>query len=88
MYSDSQSAMHMVNNPTAGRAKHTDIKYHFVKEAKDRGVVHFRFVPSSEEAADVLTKALARPKVVEFRNILSGKAEQLHVQPKSHHKFL
>ena len=79
IYSDSQSAMHMVNNPTPGRAKHIDIKYHFVKEARQRGVVEFKYVSTDKEAADVLTKALARPKLVAFRNILTGKTESLNV---------
>ena len=77
--SDSQSAMHMCNNPTAGRAKHVDIKYHFVKEARERGVVSFQFVPTTEEAADAMTKALARPKFVTFRNIITGATEEMHV---------
>ena len=79
MYCDSQSAMHMVNNPTSGRAKHIDIKYHFVKDARERGVVEFRYVPTDQEAADALTKALARPKIVKFRSVLTGQPEALHV---------
>ena len=72
--------MHMVNNPTSGRAKHIDIKYHFVKEARQRGVVEFKYVSTDKEAADVLTKALARPKLVAlFRNVLTGKTESLNV---------
>ena len=72
VHADSQSAIHMCNNPTAGRAKHIDIKMHFVKEAQERGVVNFKYIPTSEEAADVLTKALNGPKIVKFRNINHG----------------
>ena len=79
VYSDSQSAMHMANNPTSGRAKHIDIKYHFVKEARERGVVNFKYVHTSEQAADLMTKALAKAKVVQFRNILNGQTGRLHV---------
>ena len=42
VHADSQSAMHMCNNPTAGREKHIDIKTHFAKEAQERGVVNFK----------------------------------------------
>ena len=80
VYSDSQSAIHMANNPTSGRAKHMDIKYHFVKEARERGVLTFKYVSTNEQAADILTKALARPKFVTFRDVLTGQSEQLHVQ--------
>ena len=55
VYSDSQSAMHMASNPTSGRAKHMDIKYHFTKEAVERGVVSFKYVHTSEQAADGIT---------------------------------
>ena len=75
VHADSQSAIHMCNNPTAGRAKHIDIKMHFVKEAQERGVVNFKYIPTSEEAADVLTKALAGPKIIKFRNIIHGDIE-------------
>ena len=75
VHADSQSAIHMCNNPTAGRAKHIDIKMHFVKEAQERGVVNFKYIPTTEEAADVLTKALAGPKIIKFRNIIHGDIE-------------
>ena len=78
VYSDSQSAMHMAANPTAGRAKHIDIKYHFVKEAKERGVVEFKYVNTSEQAADVFTKSLARVKLTHFKSMIDGSAEELH----------
>jgi hypothetical protein len=79
IHSDSQSAMHMANNPTTGRAKHIDIKYHFVKEARENKVVTFSYINTSKQAADILTKSLARPKLVQFRNIINGKAETLLV---------
>ena len=79
VHSDSQSAMHMAGNPTAGRAKHMDIKYHFTKEAVERGVVSFKYVHTSEQLADALTKGLAGPKVIQFRNIYSGNTEDITV---------
>ena len=71
--------MHMAGNPTAGRAKHMDIKYHFTKEAVERGVVSFKYVHTSEQLADALTKGLAGPKVIQFRNIYSGNTEDITV---------
>ena len=75
MHADSQSAIHMCNHPTAGRAKHIDIKMHFVKEAQERRVVNFKYIPTSQEAAAVLTEALNGPKIIEFRNIIHGDIE-------------
>jgi hypothetical protein len=80
VYSDSQSAMHMASNPTSGRAKHMDIKYHFTKEAVERGVVSFKYVHTSEQAADGLTKGLAGPKTIQFRNLISGNTANITVQ--------
>ncbi len=77
IYSDSQSAMHMAANPTAGRAKHMDIKYHFTKEAVQRGVVQFKYVSTADQAADGLTKGLAGPKTIEFRDLISGNTDHL-----------
>ena len=72
IYSDSQSAIHMAENPTSGRAKHIDIKVHFVKEARERGVAVFQYVHTTENAADALTKALTGPRTIHFRDIVTG----------------
>lgn len=39
------------------RTKHVDVKYHFVTDAVERGVVRLRWVPTSEQQADIFTKA-------------------------------
>jgi hypothetical protein len=65
VYCDSQSAMHMIKNPTSGRAKHIDIKLHFVKGAAAKDI-QFQYVGTDEQLSDVMTKALARPKFYGF----------------------
>ena len=72
IYCDSQSAIHMIGNPTSGRAKHIDIKAHFVKETQERGVTNFTYIHTNANAADMLTKALSGPKTIHFRDIISG----------------
>jgi hypothetical protein len=83
VYSDSQSAMHMAANPTAGRAKHMDIKYHFAKEAVQRGVVKFQYVSTTEQAADGMTKGLPGPKTIQFRDLISGCVDSVHMEATS-----
>ena len=61
VYCDSQSAMHMIKNPTSGRAKHVDIKLHFVKGAAIKDI-SFQYVGTDAQHADVMTKSPARPK--------------------------
>jgi hypothetical protein len=37
------------------------VKYHFVTEAVERGVITLRWVPTAQQQADIFTKALAAP---------------------------
>jgi hypothetical protein len=43
------------------RTKHVDVKYHFVTEAVERGVVSLKWIPTAQQQADIFTKALAAP---------------------------
>jgi hypothetical protein len=54
------------------RTKHVDVKYHFITSEISKGSVGVKWVPSSEQQADVLTKALARPFFEQFRDQLMG----------------
>ena len=70
----------MAENPTSGRAKHIDIKVHFVKEARERGVAVFQYVNTTENAADALTKALTGPRTIHFRDIVTGESGSARAQ--------
>jgi hypothetical protein len=62
VYGDNQSAIAVSENGVKGeRTKHVDVKYHFVTEAVERGVIKLRWVPTTQQQADVFTKALATP---------------------------
>ena len=52
------------------RTKHVDVKYHFVTDAVERGVVRLRWVPTSEQQADIFTKALPAPTFLHLRRQL------------------
>ena len=74
IFCDSQSAMHMIKNPTSGRAKHIDIKAHFVKESHERGYTRFEYIQTDSNAADVLTKGLSpKPRPRNFEMLSPGK---------------
>ena len=45
------------SHPTP-KSKHIDVKYHFLKEQIERGRIAVKHVPTSVNAADILTKAL------------------------------
>eukprot|EP00975_Prorocentrum_lima_P005468 1181122-Prorocentrum_lima.AAC.1 len=61
----------MSTNPvTTARAKHIDIKMHFVRECINGGMVTMVHEMSANQVADVLTKALPSASFKRFREIL------------------
>ena len=40
------------------RTKHSEVDRHFIKEKIEEGIIIVTYVPTSEQAADILTKAL------------------------------
>lgn len=59
IYCDNKSAIALTKNPVYhGKSKHVRIKYHFIRELVSHGGVEVIFCKSSDQAADVLTKAL------------------------------
>jgi hypothetical protein len=43
-------------------SKHIEIKYHYVQDMVDKGVVRLQYISTDEHVADVLTKPLSRVK--------------------------
>nr|GEY04742.1 putative RNA-directed DNA polymerase [Tanacetum cinerariifolium] len=59
MYCDNKSAIALCcNNVQHSRSKHIDIKYHFIKEHVENGVIKLYFVNTEYQLADLFTKAL------------------------------
>ena len=58
---DNQSSIAMARNPQFhGRAKHIDIKHHFVREQVTNGSIELQYCPTNDMLADILTKGLAQ----------------------------
>ena len=71
VYGDNQSTLAVSHNGVKGeRTKHVDVKYHFVTETVERGEVQLRWVPTTQQQADIFTKALAAPVFELFRKQL------------------
>ncbi|KAF2304706.1 hypothetical protein GH714_037543 [Hevea brasiliensis] len=63
IYSDSSSAIAMTKNPVFhGRAKHIEIKHHFIRELVAKEEISLKFCNSDEQIADIFTKALPYSK--------------------------
>ena len=69
IYEDNQAAIAMTKNPQFhGRAKHINIKHHFVREQVAKGNVQLQYCPTSEMTADILTKGLSRDNFEKLRS--------------------
>ncbi|GJW53663.1 retrovirus-related pol polyprotein from transposon TNT 1-94 [Tanacetum coccineum] len=64
MYCDNKSVIALCcNNVQHSRSKHIDIRYHFIKEQVENGVVELYFVRTEYQLADIFTKALCRERI-------------------------
>jgi hypothetical protein len=71
IYYDNQSCIKLSENPFFhDRSKHIEIRYHFIRDYLQRGVVELQYISTKEQVADILTKALSRDKFVFFRDKL------------------
>ena len=72
VFSDSQSALAMVANPTNARSKAIDIKCHYVRGCVKSMNIRFKFIPTLHQQADLLTKSLPSPAVTKFSDLIFG----------------
>ncbi|GJR29138.1 retrovirus-related pol polyprotein from transposon TNT 1-94 [Tanacetum coccineum] len=64
MYCDNKSVVALCcNNVQHSRSKHIDIRFHFIKEQVENGVVELYFVNTEYQLADIFTKALCRERI-------------------------
>lgn len=62
LYTDNQSAItYAHDNQFHARSKHIDIRHHFIREQIDATDITVIHCASEDNAADMFTKALARP---------------------------
>ena len=70
IYCDNQNCVKLSENTVFhDKSKHIKIKYHYIGDMAQRGVVKLQYVVTDEQRADVLTKPLARVKF-EYREKL------------------
>ena len=62
VYCDNKAAISIVHNAVHhDHTKHVEVDRHFIKEKIDDGMISVTYVPTSQQTADVLTKALFKP---------------------------
>ena len=68
---DNQSGIRLSENLVFhDRSKHIDIRYHFIRDVVQRGVVRLDHIGIDEQFADILTKPLGKVKFLTFRENL------------------
>ncbi|GJW23938.1 hypothetical protein Tco_0037749 [Tanacetum coccineum] len=63
LYCDNKSVIALCcNNVQHSRAKHINVRYHFIKEQVENGIVELYFVQTKYQLADIFTKPLPRER--------------------------
>nr|GEV81226.1 retrovirus-related Pol polyprotein from transposon TNT 1-94 [Tanacetum cinerariifolium] len=63
MYRDSKAAIAISCNPVQHyRTKHIDVRYHFIKEKVEKGIIELFFVRTEYQLADLFIKALSEDR--------------------------
>ena len=59
VHADNQGVIALAQNPTShSRAKHIDIRFHFIQERIKRNEIKLQYISTHQMVADILTKAL------------------------------
>jgi hypothetical protein len=65
LYGDNQGALALVENPeNHARTKHIDVQYHYIRYLVGNKSITTAYCPTDQMAADVLTKPLAKVKLL------------------------
>ena len=68
IFGDNQGAIALAKNPQFhSRTKHIAIQHHFVREKQAEGKVDLQYIPTEQQVADGLTKALPKDRFIIFR---------------------
>ena len=60
----------VANNVISGRNKHMELKMHYVRERVQAGDVVMKYINTTKQRADILTKNLPKPAFEKIRELL------------------
>ncbi|MCP4115733.1 MAG: Ty1/Copia family ribonuclease HI [Desulfobacteraceae bacterium] len=71
VYEDNQGAICLARNPIAHKkTKHIEIRHHYIREKVADKTLALKYIGTTDMAADIFTKALARPTYERLRGKL------------------
>ena len=80
IYSDNQGALVTAEDPTNyARTKHIDLRYHFIRNCIDNGILSVDYIPGQDNPADIFTKALANTKHSHLLDLLGIQTDFVEV---------
>jgi histone deacetylase 1/2 len=72
LWCDNLGATYLSFNPMShARTKHIEVDYHFVRERVAQKALDIRFISTSDQLSDILTKSLSTKLFVKFRHNLN-----------------
>jgi len=71
IHCDNSSAIKLCKNPVLhGRSKHIDVRFHFIRELTNMGVVEVIHCNTQNQIADIMTKPLKNDAFVKLRGLM------------------
>lgn len=72
IWCDNQSCIKLSENPVFhDKSKHIEVRYHYIRDMVEKGVVKLQYLATDLQVADVLTKLLSKVKLEYFREKLA-----------------
>jgi hypothetical protein len=73
LFVDNQNSIRVAESPFSNkRVKHVEIRFFYVREQIAAGTVQLAYVPGCDQLADILTKVLKAPRMVDLRRRILG----------------
>ena len=70
---DNQTCIQIADNPVSQRrTRHMDVRYHFIRDQINDGIITVRYCVTRDMLADVLTKVMPRPAFLRLRDKIVG----------------
>ena len=71
IFYDNTSAINISKNPVQhSKSKHIEIRYHFIRDLVDEGVVCLEFIHTDNQKAEIFTKPLDGPQFESLRKTI------------------